>query len=104
MLIGSIYLDGEQETIQHLLVIIMNLLTIGAIAGAVGCSEQGDIHTTEEKVELCEDYLDERGWIKDYNYDYCTFDDSRSTDRYFCIKIYTEGRDYPTVTDVIYYE
>lgn len=97
---------------KHLLVIIMNLLTIGAIAGAVvGCSElytlitlRDDIHTTEEKVELCEEYLDERGWIKDYNYDYCTFDDSHSSDRYFYIKIYTQGRDYPTVTDVIYYE
>ncbi len=90
---------------KHLLVIIMNLLTIGAIAGSVvGCSEQDNIHTTEEKVELCESYLDERGWIKDYNYDYCTFDDSQSSDRYFYIKIYTKGRDYPTVMDAIYYE
>lgn len=90
---------------KHLLIIIMNLLTIGAIAGTVvGCSERDSIHTTEEKMELCEEYLDERGWIKDYNYDYCTFDDSQSSDRYFYIKIYTEGRDYPTVTDAIYYE
>ena len=88
---------------KHLLIIIMNLLTIGTIAGAVvGCSEN-EVHGTEEKVELCEGYLEEKGWIKNYNYDYCTFEDS-SSNRYFTIKIYTNNKDYPTVIDQVYYE
>ena len=93
---------------KHLLVIIMNLLTIGAIVGAVvGCSEQDNIdRSMERRIELTENYLNDHGWIKDYNYDYCTFDQSTPAvgDEYFQIRIYTNDKPYPTVIDCVYYE
>ena len=73
---------------KKLLIIAMNLLTIGAIAGAVGCSKQDNIdRSMERKIELTENYLNDHGWIKDYNYDYCTFDQSTPAvgDEYFQI-------------------
>lgn len=92
---------------KKILIIAMNLLTIGAIAGAVGCSKQDNIDRgIERKIELTENYLNDHGWIKDYNYDYCTFVQSTPAvgDEYFQIRIYTNDRPYPTVIDCVYYE
>lgn len=96
---------------KHLLIIIMNLLTIGAIAGAVvGCSNDEKVHTYSERIELKEKYLVEHGWksadpmVLDAKYFYADWDETVS-DEYFVLRIYTlEGGHEPVLTTCIYYE
>lgn len=74
---------------------------IGVICTMITMAGCNNVEYSEE--ELCEQYLAEHNWDED-EYDYYTCEPCETSDEYFLIYIYTNGKDFPTQVGTVRYK